>query len=107
MNQYIINVWCDRIGVEVEETITPTPENTITSDGLLEDAFDIAEEQHKGQCGNRNNPCDAEAMVYGHSIIEHNVSKPSVCPECEHELSDDATKCPTCSGSDYEGSDRL
>ena len=23
------------------------------------------------------------------------------CPECEHELPEGATKCPTCSGSDY------
>jgi len=101
MNTYIINIYCDRLGVEVEETIIPTPENTITSCGLLEDAFDIAEEQHKGQCGNRNNPCDAEAMVYGHSIIKHNVSKPSICPECEHVLHEGATECPTCTASDH------
>ena len=59
MNKYIISIWCDRLGGEVKETVIHKQGSTI---------FQVAEEEHKGQCGNRNNPCDAEAMETGHSI---------------------------------------
>mgnify|MGYP003136487108 CR=1 FL=1 len=68
MNQYIINVWCDRLGVEVEETITPEPGKSIYS--WRDSIFKWAIDQHQGQCGNRNNPCGAEAMRTGHSTIQ-------------------------------------
>ena len=61
MNQYIINIYCHRLGYEVEETVTPKQEDPW---GI----FQVAEEQHMGDCGHRRDPCDAEAIGTGHSI---------------------------------------
>ena len=50
MNQYKISIWCDRIGCEVEVYASSEKE---------------AIKQHLGDCGDKNSPCDAQAMEGG------------------------------------------
>ena len=78
MNTYIINIYCHRLGCEVE--VYASSENEAIN-------------KHLGDCGNRKNPCDAEAIGIN--------DEPLTCPECEHDLHDGATTCPTCTASDY------
>ena len=61
MNTYTVRVYCDRQGVEVEETVVAT--EPITLDDINQLRYQ-AEEQHGGQCGNRNEPCLSESNSY-------------------------------------------
>ena len=66
MNTYTVKVYCDRQGVEVEEVVNLPDhlETTPVMDKLVAMVMTIAEEQHGGQCGNKNEPCMAEANSY-------------------------------------------
>ena len=59
--QYTVKLYCDRLGVEVEEELVlPTcgPESD-----LGKRLHEMAEEHHSGQCGTKHDPCLSEAIA--------------------------------------------
>lgn len=58
MNRYTARVYCDRQGVEVEETVLATTPQTLDDINQL---LYQAEEQHGGQCGTKREPCTTKA----------------------------------------------
>ena len=55
-----VNVYCDRIGYVITESVK-AEEGFQTLESIA-GILTKAEEQHKGHCGNKREPCDAEAI---------------------------------------------
>ena len=83
--QYTVKLYCDRLGVEVEEVVNLPDhlETTPVMDKLVAMVMTIAEEQHTGQCGTKHDPCISEASClelvktldqYEHEIASHKCS---------------------------------
>jgi hypothetical protein len=65
---FTVTVYCDRLGVDVEEEIRPPDSmpnewtDMTTWREIRKEVERMAEEQHSGQCGNRNDPCLSKAI---------------------------------------------
>jgi hypothetical protein len=71
MNTYNVKVFCHRLGSETEELVRPTDIMPSNMTDCHKKLIAIAEEQHNGQCGNRHDPCLAEAIsIDCHHVFE-------------------------------------
>jgi hypothetical protein len=89
MDTYIVNVYCDRTGFEVEEVVQ-IPEDYPhkahnTTDTIV---LTLAETQHSGHCGTKHDPCLSEANSFEVGA--------KICPDCDRVLPEEYTRCWAC-----------
>ena len=98
MDTYIVNVYCDRTGFEVEEVIKLPDHYPLafvrtklieeTNDQVVVALMNMAEEQHSGHCGTKHDPCLSEANSF--EVGE------KICPDCDRVLPEEYTRCWSC-----------